>query len=198
MGIRVIGALDLLPADVRQAACEAMLATRHNDQHQLNICMPYTSSQELFATTNYLHRAVQHGHLETHHITAENMRQMIEMVHGGTPDVLVRTSGERRLSDFLVWQAVQRPGLMLVFLDALWPELGWPHFVWIILQYQLRPPCTAKRPQLEDDARWRRFLGRYEEDYWRDIRQMSRPVHKAEQASAVPCPVMRETEIWAT
>lgn len=154
VAIRVLGQLELLPDDVRQAAERAMRQTQQASHAglTLNICFPYTSTAELLAISNrLLCRAGEEA------ITAAAIDQLIYTHPGPSLDLLVRTSGEWRLSEFLIWQATAGPDDLgdaavvdgdgppdtrprppqLAFVNTLWPSFGLYQFVYLLLQYQL-------------------------------------------------------------
>lgn len=189
VGVRVIGDFDMMPERVRRAACNAMYATRHYTKHIINVCFPYTSSAEIVAASNALLAAVQAGTLRDEDISASHITQLLCTRHHSLPDILVRTSGERRLSDFLTWQCTQRPAPMLAFIQALWPDFGMRHLALIMLRFQFRKVIpqmptlndvykfgTASSEALstsggmvveeEEPARWTDFLQAVEKERW--------------------------------
>ena len=106
--VKILGDLDLLPDKVRAAAIRVMEMTKNHDQYFLNICMPYTSMHEI-------HRAVDLYHSSSSSVTDDNntndndadrprFEDFLFTKESPEVDVLVRTSGESRLSDFLLWQ----------------------------------------------------------------------------------------------
>ncbi|KAK9162644.1 hypothetical protein Syun_003546 [Stephania yunnanensis] len=150
-GIRVhfIGNLMLLNEQVRAAAKKAMAATAKNDKAVLSICVAYTSTDEIV-------HAIQESYYEKQEETNEQNSNDIG-VHNGfveknpndikvtdierhmysafapNPDVLIRTSGETRLSNFLLWQTTH---CHLYSPSVLWPNISFWHLVWGILNYQ--------------------------------------------------------------
>ena len=126
--IRVWGQLELLPADLRRMVARAMAETSDNTGPTLNVCFPYTSSHEMLSAT----RAVALQCPEGRPRVADFERQLFS--GGDHPQLLIRTSGETRLSDFLCWQTGR--SVFLVY-ACLWPEFSILHFVAAVLQYRL-------------------------------------------------------------
>ncbi|KAK9825746.1 hypothetical protein WJX74_003947 [Apatococcus lobatus] len=138
--VRVLGELSLLPAAVQQAAHRITAATARHTTCTLNICFSYTSSQEMA-------RAVQRTRLELQQrpdasdCEVEHLLESHLDTQGVPPvELLIRTSGEHRLSNFLLWQSAFA---QLVFLDVLWPDFSFWSFLCALLDYQ-RHACHLK------------------------------------------------------
>ncbi|KAE8701421.1 Dehydrodolichyl diphosphate synthase 6 [Hibiscus syriacus] len=146
-GIRVYfsGNLKLLNEPVRLAAERAMLATAKNSKAILSICVAYTSTNEIV-------HAVQESCEEkwdeitllnsnggnepdenTNLIKLTDIEKHMYMAFAPDPDIIVRTSGETRLSNFLLWQSAN---CYLYSPSVLWPEIGFRQFLWAILNFQ--------------------------------------------------------------
>ncbi|KAJ3085948.1 cis-prenyltransferase [Quaeritorhiza haematococci] len=158
--VQVIGALHLLPEDVREAAFNAMKMTKANDRAILNICFPYTSRDEIAQAVSAAVdgvRGSQHlKQLPSADAAEESSSSCIEgkadegasaiectedlidqhMFTKGCPplDVLVRTSGEIRLSDFMLWQCAENCDIH--FIDVLWPEFRFWDMFKILVVFQ--------------------------------------------------------------
>ncbi|KAF9460643.1 Decaprenyl diphosphate synthase-like protein [Collybia nuda] len=137
--LNVIGNVQLLPETVQQAVRKAEGLTRHNNRAILNLCMPYTSRDEMTtAVQNCVRNAIAEGPDIEPHITEEDIEAELMTTKGGSPplDILVRTSGVKRLSDFLLWQCCENTQLQ--FSSTYWPDFGLFDFIPIILDYQLK------------------------------------------------------------
>ncbi|KNE68887.1 di-trans,poly-cis-decaprenylcistransferase [Allomyces macrogynus ATCC 38327] len=126
--IRILGDVRLLPINVQRAAAEAERRTCHHAGAILNICIPYTSRHEILT-------AVSLARVSS---TSDPIAAVAQ--HLGTAgcpplDLLVRTSGEHRLSDFLMWQASEK--CLLRFVSPAWPEFGFWTFWPSLVEYQL-------------------------------------------------------------
>ena len=101
--IRIIGEVELLPPEVRQPAAELEHKTRQNSQYILNICIAYTSRLELLAASKKLLQATgEKSTLAPNDIDEALVRRSLYL--SSPPQLLIRTSGEVRLSDFLLFQ----------------------------------------------------------------------------------------------
>lgn len=134
--IRVLGELDLLPEDVRMAAEWSMQMTKGNKGPVVNVCFPYTAKAELITVSNKILSDLRSGALNNDALTVGRFTE--ELYTAGCPpvDILVRTSGERRLSEFLNWQAANHR-CQIEFLDLLWPDFRFHHFIPILAKFQL-------------------------------------------------------------
>lgn len=102
-----------------------------------NICLAYTSSDELSAVATAIASDLRNGQLEPSEVTPELIDQCLRTTPMGTElppvDVMIRTSGEVRLSDFLLWQSGFS---MFAFVETLWPDFSLWDFAKIIMQYK--------------------------------------------------------------
>ncbi|XP_039138660.1 dehydrodolichyl diphosphate synthase 6-like [Dioscorea cayenensis subsp. rotundata] len=138
LGIRIefIGKLELLDESVREAAKKLMKTTEKNDQLVLLVSIAYTSTDEIV-------HGIERSCMEVRDEDDDDgmMIKVVDleknMYFGGypDPDILVRTSGETRLSNFLLWQT---KGCLLYAPSCLWPEISLRHLVWAVLKYQRR------------------------------------------------------------
>ena len=102
--IRIIGNLKLLPVDIQQTIAEAMLLTKGNSTAILNVCFAYTSRDEIAHSIKDIVKGVKDEDLKTEDISEDLITECLYTRHCTEPDLLVRTSGEVRFSDFLLWQ----------------------------------------------------------------------------------------------
>jgi len=131
--VRVFGDISLLPQDIQRSIAEIVLSTRHHDKAFLNVCFAYTSTQEMTLAINQLSKAVASGLLDESDVTQSLLSDSLFTSRSSHPDLLIRTSGEVRLSDFLLWQS----GLsVLAFETVLWPEFTIWHLFSAVFYYQ--------------------------------------------------------------
>ncbi|XP_037778705.1 dehydrodolichyl diphosphate synthase complex subunit DHDDS-like [Penaeus monodon] len=131
--IRVLGNVTLLPERVQRWVAEAVLTTKDNDKCFLNLALAYTSREEIGTAMGELCRGVSEGQLQASDISEELLEKCLYTRGMRDPDLLIRTSGEVRLSDFLLWQS----GFScLFFAKVLWPELTIWHLFGAIFYYQ--------------------------------------------------------------
>lgn len=131
--IRVIGNISLLPERTRKLTAEAIIATRQNTKCYLNLAIAYTSREEISSAMKELSRGVSENKIQASDISEELLEKCLYTQGSRDPDLLVRTSGEVRLSDFLLWQS----GFScLFFTEVLWPEFTIWHFFAAVFYYQ--------------------------------------------------------------
>ncbi|KAF9038683.1 Decaprenyl diphosphate synthase-like protein [Panaeolus papilionaceus] len=137
--LNVVGKKSLLPESVQKAIAQAEELTRCNKRAILNLCMPYTSRDEMATAVescvnNALNTTPQDEEIV---ITEQDIEDQLMTSLGGSPphvDILVRTSGVKRLSDFMLWQSCENTQLQ--FSSTFWPDFGLVDFIPIILDYQ--------------------------------------------------------------
>ena len=117
--IRILGDVDGLPAPQRQAVCDAMERTKDNQGLKLCIALNYGGRQEIARAARHLAERVKTGEIAPGEIDEKLFEQALYTA--GLPDVdlLIRTSGEMRLSGFLLWQCAYAE---FVFPSVLWPD----------------------------------------------------------------------------
>jgi len=137
--------ITLLSEDLQRIICDAVERSKHITGCTLNICFGYTSTDEMTRATQYIAEGVQNHILQPSDIDIELFEECLDTQGCTKPDIVIRTSGEIRLSDFMLWQSTYS---CLVFCDALWPEFTVTHLYSIILQYQ------RNYPQLQEMRRF--------------------------------------------
>jgi undecaprenyl diphosphate synthase len=119
--INVIGERDRVDRELLQLIDDAVVLTRHNTALNLVIAFNYGSRAEIAKAARQLAERVRDGLLDPAEITPEAFAAVLDTHAVPDPDLVIRTSGELRLSNFLLWQSAYAE---LVFLDAYWPEFG--------------------------------------------------------------------------
>jgi len=119
VGIRVIGGRDDLPPDIRALVEEAEATTRGNERMTLVVAFNYGSRQEIAAAARTLAAEAAAGRLDPAAVTADLFGAHLSTAGLPDPDLIIRTSGEQRLSNFLLWQAAYAE---FVFLPIFWPD----------------------------------------------------------------------------
>ncbi|KAK9837473.1 hypothetical protein WJX81_004936 [Elliptochloris bilobata] len=138
--VRVLGDLARLPPEVQAAAEAVIAATAHHTRGMLNICFAYSSRQEMAGAVRAVQSAVSRGQVRPQDVTAEMLAGHLYTQGCPPVDLLLRTSGEARLSDFLLWQA---GGAQLAFARALWPELSFADLLRALVAFQAAAPRLA-------------------------------------------------------
>ncbi len=132
---RVIGERSRLPDDIQELILRAEERTRANQGLNLNLALSYGGRAEIVAATRALAEQVKAGALDPDDITQEKFAAHLDTKGIPDPDLLIRTSGEQRISNFLLWQAAYTE---FVFTDALWPDFGGEAFCDAVATFQAR------------------------------------------------------------
>jgi undecaprenyl diphosphate synthase len=133
--IRFIGDLSPLPEHLRSLMDHAMAATAHNQSVQFNVAVNYGGRMELVQAFQILAQKVAQGKIQVTEIDETIISAMLTTGDLPEPDLLIRTSGEQRLSNFLLWQLAYTE---LYFTDVLWPDFDRQAFYEALRAYQGR------------------------------------------------------------
>ncbi|MBS0520575.1 MAG: isoprenyl transferase [Proteobacteria bacterium] len=133
--LRVIGDRTRLAADIVRDIVEAEVRTRSNTRIDVNICINYGARDEILRATRSLARKAAAGQIEADGIDEAMFEKELQTAGVPDPDLLIRTSGERRISNFLLWQCAYAE---LVFVDTLWPDFDKKHLEEAIGEFRRR------------------------------------------------------------
>jgi undecaprenyl diphosphate synthase len=133
--VRVIGERHGLEADLCALLGEAEELTRNNTKLTLVVAFNYGSRQEIARAAQQLAREVAEGRRDPATITAETIGRHLDAPDLPDPDLIIRTSGEQRLSNFLMWQAAYSE---LVFVPIHWPDFDKAALEGAIAEYSRR------------------------------------------------------------
>lgn len=133
--VRVIGDMEKLPERVARAARDVMDATKHYTKHYFNIAIGYGGREEIVEAVKKIATAVRKGEMEPDDIKKEVISSYLYTSDVPDPDLILRTSGEERISNFLLWQLAYSE---LYFSDVYWPALRKTDFLEVIQSYQRR------------------------------------------------------------
>ncbi|KAJ1176210.1 hypothetical protein NDU88_001493 [Pleurodeles waltl] len=153
--IRVLGDLSLLPEDIQKLIAQTVMETRSYNKCFLNVCFAYTSRQEMANAVQEMAWGVEQGLLEPSDVSESLLDKCLYTNNSPNPDLLIRTSGEVRLSDFLLWQTSHS---CLVFQPVLWPEYSFWNLCEAVLQYQLNQSALEKARDLHLEETTRQQL----------------------------------------
>lgn len=141
--IKVIGARHNLSSDLVRLIEKAERRTVGNRRVTLVIAFNYGGRNEIADAAQMAARRVQAGEISPAEITPDLLERHL-YTHGiPDPDLIIRTSGEKRLSNFLTWQSAYSE---LVFTDVLWPDFGRQHLLEAIAEYYRRDRRYGGRP----------------------------------------------------
>ncbi len=133
--IRAIGRLELLPEEVREAIKYAEEKTKDYDNYFLNIAIAYGGRAEIVDAVKKIAKKVKEGEIGIEDIDEETISRHLYTYDLPDPDLILRTSGEERISNFLLWQSAYSE---LYFADVYWPSLRKVDFLRAIKSYQMR------------------------------------------------------------
>lgn len=133
--VRVLGQKDLLPDRVKKAIDYAETRTAGYSNYYYNIATAYGSRQEIIMAIKRIAQKVKDGELEVEEITEKTFSNFLYTADFPDPDLILRTSGEERISNFLLWQLAYSE---LYFTDVYWPGFRKIDFLRAIRSYQLR------------------------------------------------------------
>lgn len=119
--VRAIGRMELLPDGILNVLKKLDEATKNYSRRYLNIAIAYGGQDEVLDAIKKIVKKVHMGEIDIDDITAKEIESNLYTSHlpQSSPDMILRTSGEKRLSGFLLWQGAYSE---LVFMDILWPE----------------------------------------------------------------------------
>ena len=140
--LHAIGELHMLPENCRKQLQTSMDATKDNDGLHLVLALSYGSRQEITAAVRTLAEQVQNGSLAPQDITPEMISGNLYTAGMPDPDLLIRTSGEMRISNYLLWQISYAE---LYVTDVLWPDFGREEFEAALAEYARRERRYGKR-----------------------------------------------------
>ncbi|XP_050308633.1 dehydrodolichyl diphosphate synthase complex subunit DHDDS [Anthonomus grandis grandis] len=167
--IRVIGNLTLLPDDLKKLIARAMIMTKDNKNAILNVAFSYTSRDEIANSMMTIVEGAKQGKIEVDDINESLISHCLYTNLSPNPDLLIRTSGEVRLSDFLLWQCANS---QIFFAEVLWPEFNIWHLLQGVFYYQrgLRSMQMKEDPNVqEENFRIRKFVSDLNERRWRQL-----------------------------
>ncbi len=148
---RAIGGLDRLPASVQRRLQECMDHTAGNDHMTLIVALSYSSRWELTDTMQRMAKEVKAGTLQPEQITEEAISQRLLTNFMPDPDLLIRTGGELRISNYLLWQAAYSE---FYFTDTYWPDFREECLQQAVLDYQHRQRRFGKTgDQVEEETK---------------------------------------------
>jgi len=133
--LKAIGDMERLSNDVRERLLETIELTSVSTGLNLIIALSYSSRWEIAMAARKISTDVKEGILNPLTITEENFERYLTTVGIPDPELMIRTSGELRISNFLLWQAAYAE---FYFTDTLWPDFGKDDFYNAIIDFQKR------------------------------------------------------------
>ena len=133
--LSIIGDLNDLPKDPQQAMIEGINKTKNNTGLNLILALSYGSRQELIMAFKRIANKVEKGIMKSEDISQETITRELYTCDTPDPDLLIRTGGEHRISNFLLWQSAYTE---LYMTDSFWPDFREDQLLKAILDYQNR------------------------------------------------------------
>lgn len=133
--LEAIGALDKLPAPTYRALLDGIEKTKNNKRMTLILALNYSAKWDILQATNQIAKKIGAGELTAGQINEEVFSKELSTKNYPDPELLIRTSGEQRLSNFLLWQLAYAE---LYFTPTFWPDFSEEQFYQAILDFQNR------------------------------------------------------------
>lgn len=133
--LRISGDIGAFPATVKEELARTLNATAHCNRMIMNLALGYSGRGEILAAARALAQAAAAGRIDPSEINEKMFSEHLTTGELPDPDLIIRTSGEYRLSNFLLWQASYAE---FYFTDCLWPDFNREELVKAIQSYQAR------------------------------------------------------------
>ncbi|MFM7595748.1 MAG: isoprenyl transferase [Flavobacteriales bacterium] len=133
--LTTIGDISRLPVSCIESLHEAVLSTVENDSINLILALNYSAREEMVSATKSIVQQVMDGELSVNDINVDTFQQSLYTADMPDPELVIRTSGEHRVSNFLLWQLAYSE---LHFTPVFWPEFRRVHLLEAIYDYQRR------------------------------------------------------------
>ena len=133
--LKTIGDVEVLPDSCKKALKKAIESTKHNKRITLILALSYSSRWEIASAVKRMAIEVSQGNIEPDSINEELISSYLSTSDYPDPELLIRTSGENRVSNFLMWQLAYTE---LYFTKILWPDFKKKNFYKAIFDYQKR------------------------------------------------------------
>lgn len=140
--LHAIGELDMLPPKCRRQLETSIAETANNTALNVVLALSYGSRQEITAATRRIAAMVQRGEIQPEDITPDVLGNQLYTAGMPDPDLMIRTSGEMRISNYLLWQLSYAE---LWVTDVLWPDFGRDDFDAALAEYAKRNRRYGKR-----------------------------------------------------
>ncbi|MFC1516949.1 isoprenyl transferase [Candidatus Margulisiibacteriota bacterium] len=133
--VKVLGRINEFPQDVQAAIKQAEQKTRKGESLTLNIMLNYGGQAEITDAVRKIAQDIDQKKILPEDISEKTIAEKLYTAGLPEPDLLIRTSGEQRISNFLLWQTAYSE---FYFTKTLWPDFKQEHFVQAVLEYQKR------------------------------------------------------------
>ncbi len=141
--LRIIGDFERFGPEMARAIRSAEDATAGGTRINLNVALSYGARDEILSAARTAARAIAEGRLAPEALDEATFGGFLQTAGMPDPDLIIRTSGEQRLSNFLLWQAAYAE---FVFQDVLWPDYGAEHLAAALADFRRRERRYGARP----------------------------------------------------
>ena len=141
--LRIIGDRGRFERDIQGDLAAAERDTAANSRLNLTVALSYGARDEIVMAARAIAEAARAGRLDPAALDEASFGLRLSTAGMPDPDLIIRTSGEQRLSNFLLWQGAYAE---LIFLDVLWPDFGPQHFAAALAEYAGRERRFGARP----------------------------------------------------
>ena len=131
--IQFIGRLEMFPKEIQKGMHEVMEQTKNNGRFKINFAMAYSGRAEITDAFKKIIKKIKNEEINENSIDESLINENLYL--SSSPDILIRPGGEKRISDFLLWQS---PYTELFFIDKLWPEFDKEDLIKIIDEFKSR------------------------------------------------------------
>ncbi len=135
ISLNIIGQKHKLPLDVQKEIDTTVALTKNGDKMILNLALSYGAREEITTAVKKIVKKIESKQLSSKNITSDLISNHLYTANMPDPDLIIRTSGEYRLSNFLLWQAAYSE---IYISDTLWPDFSKEEFIQILENYQKR------------------------------------------------------------
>lgn len=133
--LNAIGNIDSLPKSCKASLLKAIDETKNNTRMTLTLALSYGSREEIYDAFLRMHKDIENGQLSLQHLNHDSIREYLYTSNLPDPELLIRTSGEHRVSNFLLWQLAYTE---FVFTEKFWPDIEKEDLYSYIYQFQQR------------------------------------------------------------
>ncbi len=133
--LNAIGDIDGLPPATKKALLEGMQRTKDNSRLCLTLALNYSGRWDIVQAAKVIAQKAREGRVEPHAIDESYFSKHLSTADMPDPEMLIRTSGEYRVSNFLLWQIAYAE---LFFVPVYWPEFDKTHFIQVLREFQRR------------------------------------------------------------
>lgn len=133
--VQVLGEIERLPEEIVKEIVSVMELTKNNTGMVLNMCLSYSGRAEITGAFKKFYDLILEGQIKREMINEGLVQGLLEMPSLPDPDLMIRTSGEKRISNFLLWQLAYTE---FFFTDTLWPDFNYKELLAAIHEFQSR------------------------------------------------------------